>query len=87
LHRTDFDKPDDRHQVQAHLAKLVDGYDRKRGKTFDFNQIMPLVPAAEERAELQLARREEEGDPPSSPFTTVFRLTRSIRAAHKAHTR
>lgn len=85
LHHGEFDRPDNRHDVQSECAKRCEGYDPKSGKTANCDVLMPLVEAAEKRAEVQLARRIEEGDPPSAPFTTVFKLTRSIRQAHGLH--
>ncbi|SEH12971.1 RloB-like protein [Sphingopyxis sp. YR583] len=85
LHHGDFDRPDNRHEVQAECAKRCAGYDPKSGKTADCDALMPLVAGAEKRAAAQLARRMEEGNPPGAPLTTVFELTRSIGEAHAAH--
>lgn len=85
LHFDDFDRPDDRHQVQAQLAKVCEGYDPKGKKSADFSKFMPNVTRAEERAEQQLTRREREGHPPSRPFTTVFKLTKELREANLAY--
>jgi hypothetical protein len=85
LHHRDFDGPDDRHQVQALLAKILCDYDPGARKTTDCRKLMPYVDDAEDRAEKQLARRLEEGDPPARPFTTVFKLTRKMRSAHDAY--
>ena len=85
LHFDNFDRPDDRHQVQATLAKLCEGYDPKGKKSANFGKLMPKVRDAENRAEQQLARREEEGQPPRRPFTTVFNLTKEMREAHFAY--
>lgn len=85
LHHGNFDRPDDRHQVQAELGKIFSDYDAKGRKTTNCKKLMPFVDAAEQRAEQQLARRREEGDPPARPFTTVFKLTRRMRAAHDAY--
>lgn len=80
LHFQDYDRPDHRHDVQRHLETLCDEYDRARRKTTDCDKLMALVVEAEGRAERQLHRRKEEGDPPGPPFTTVYELTRRIRA-------
>lgn len=85
LHHGEFDRPDNRHEVQAECAKRCQGYDPKNGKSADCDALMPLIEDAEQRASAQLARRKEEGEPPSAPYTTVFELTRSIRAAHELH--
>ncbi|WP_081762781.1 RloB family protein [Xanthobacter sp. 126] len=82
LHHRNFDRPDDRHQVQSELAKICTDYDSRRHKTTDCDKLMPYLIDAENRASTQLSRREEEGDPPRRPFTTVFKLTRNMRKAH-----
>ena len=80
LHFEDFDRPDHRHDVQRHLETLCGDYDRTKRKTTDCSKLMALVVEAEMRAERQLRRREDEGDPPGPPFTTTYELTRRIRA-------
>jgi hypothetical protein len=79
LHFEEFDRPDHRHDVQRHFETLCTDYDHAKRKTTDCNKLMELVLAAEQRAETQLQRRKDEGDPPSCPFTTVYELTRRIR--------
>ncbi|MGL3819819.1 RloB family protein [Sphingopyxis sp. R3-92] len=85
LHFDNFDRPDDRHQVQAALAKVCKDYDPKGKKSADFGQFLSKVEDAENRAQQQLARREDEGIPPRRPFTTVFNLTQEMRKAHLAY--
>jgi RloB-like protein len=85
LHHQNFDRPDDRHQIQVELEKVSPDYDRKGRKSTDCTKLMPEVEAAEVRAEKQLERRREEADPPIRPFTTVFELTREMRAAHQTY--
>jgi hypothetical protein len=85
LHYADFDRPDDQHAVQKHLASLCGDYDRNGPKTTDCAKLMPQLPAAEARAERQHQRRNEEGEPPSRPYTTVYLLTQAMRQASKAH--
>lgn len=85
LHFDDFDRPDDRHQVQTALAKLYAPYDPKGSKSSDFGDLIPNLRDAEERAERQLKRREAEGQPLMRPFTTVFGLTKKMREAHLAY--
>ena len=80
LHFEEFDRPDHRHCVQRHFETLCTDYDRAKRKTTDCNKLIELVEEAERRAELQLRRRMDEGDPPSCPFTSVYELTRRIRA-------
>ncbi|WP_154721630.1 RloB family protein [Ciceribacter sp. T2.26MG-112.2] len=79
LHFQDYDRPDHRHDVQRYLERLCGDYDHARRKTTNCEKLMALVVQAETRAERQLARRKEEGDPPASPYTTVYELTRRIR--------
>ncbi len=81
LHEADYDRPDGRHAVQAHLKKLRPEYDKDEAKTPDCDDLVTRIEAAEERAERQLARREAEGAPYGPPSTTVSHLTRAIRAA------
>jgi hypothetical protein len=80
LHFQDFDRLEHRHDVQRHLETLCADYNRTRRKTTDCFKLMSLVASAEQRAERQLRRRENEGVPPRPPFTTVYKLTRRIRA-------
>jgi hypothetical protein len=79
LHFQEFDRPDDRHQVQRHLETICTDYNRNRRKTTDCDKLIAQMEKAEERAEVQLKRRNSEGNTPSRPFTTVFQLTRRIR--------
>jgi len=85
LHFEDFDKPDHRHDVQKHLEKLCTDYDRNARKTTDCVKLVSVIEEAEKRAEIQLKRRIAEGEPPSEPYTTVFKLTRSMRMADQAN--
>lgn len=80
LHFQDFDRPDHRHDVQKYLETLCNDYDQSKRKTTDCDKLMGRVIEAEVRAEQQLARRKDEGQPPGPPFTTVYKLTRRIRA-------
>lgn len=81
LHEADYDKSDGPDGVQAHLKKLRPEYDKRGAKTPDCADLVKRVEDAEQRAERQLARREKEGDAYDPPSTTVFYLTRAIRAA------
>lgn len=87
LHEADYNKPDGRHAVQAHLKKLRPEYDKDGPKTPDCADLVTRVEKAEQRAEMQLARREEEGAPYGPPSTTVFLLTRAIRRAAESASR
>jgi hypothetical protein len=84
LHYSDFDRPDDRHQVQKHLECICPDYDRNRRKSADCCKLIPHLATAEVRAERQLQARKREGDPLAPPFTTVFLLTREIKSASDA---
>lgn len=85
LHEKDYDKPDDRKAVQIHLGELRPEYDRHGAKIPDCSDLVTRAQTAEDRAEKQLKRREEEGAPYGRPSTTVGHLTRAIRnAAEKA---
>lgn len=83
----EYDAPRDSRAVQADLARLRPDYDRGGAKTLDFGDLVERVEEAEARAETGLRRREDEGDPYGNPSTTVGRLTREIRKAHKEASR
>jgi hypothetical protein len=83
LHERDYDKPSDRHEVQAFLQRLRPEYDRSKRKIPACDAILATIEQAECRAENLLRRREEEGDPFGPPSTTVFYLTREIRGITK----
>lgn len=85
LHLVDYQRPDDRHEVQRKLASLVKDYNPNCRKTTNCSSLMDRLEIAEERAERQLKRREEEGDNGGAPSTTVFNLTRTIRRAADLH--
>ena len=81
LHEADYDKPDGRGGLQAHLKSLRPEYDPSGRKLVDCCDLISRVDVAERRAETLLTRRISEGAPFGPPSTTVFELTRSIRAA------
>jgi len=81
LHEKDYNKPDDRKAVQTHFEKLRPEYDRHGAKIPDCADLATRVHLAEDRAEKQLRRREDEGAPYGRPSTTVGQLTRAIRDA------
>ncbi len=81
LHETDYDKPDDGKAVQTYLAKLRPEYDKRGAKIPDCTDLVTRAQIAEDRAELQLIRRAEEGAPYGRPSTTAGHLTRAIRDA------
>ena len=83
LHETDYDRAEDRHEMQKILESLRPEYDRDSGKTPDCNEMINRVEDAEERSERQLQNREQGGNPYGNPSTTISRLTRAIREAAK----
>ncbi len=85
LHEEDYDKPDGRKAVQIRLEKLRPEYDRHSAKIPNCTDLVTRVQTAEDRAEKQLKRREDERAPYGRPSKTVGHLTRAIRdAAEKA---
>lgn len=81
LHLSDYDRSDDRHQLQRHLRTLRPAYDPDGAKTLDCNELLDTLDKAETRAETQLARRAEEGVPHGPPSTTMGALIRAWRKA------
>ena len=81
LHEQDYDRPNDRHAMQAELKALRPEYDLDGAKTPDCDDLMARVDDAERRGEEQLRRRELEDNPFGNPSTTVGRLTGAIRGA------
>ena len=81
LHERDFDRPDDRHEVQRKLQRLRPEYNAARAKVPDCEEMVVRVMDAEERGEVLHRRREDEGAPHGRPSTTVGNLTRAIRRA------
>jgi hypothetical protein len=86
LHEADYDRPDDRHAVQAHLCTLRPEYLPDGGKLPNCADLITRIEVAEQRADAQLKRREMEGAAFGRPSTTVFLLTRTIRKAAEAAT-
>ena len=81
LHVAAYDRPNDRHAVQAHLCSLRPEYQPNGKKLPNCAELIKSIEIAEQRAATQLKRREDEGMAFGSPSTTVFELTRSIRSA------
>lgn len=81
LHERDHDRPDHRRTVQEVLEELRPEYDADGAKTLDCDSLVTRVELAEQRAETQLQRRQQEGNSFGNPSTTVGRLTRAIRKA------
>lgn len=84
LHEQDFDRPDDRSQVCAHLCTLRPEYDPDGAKCCNCNELIARVADAEARATTLLERRESQGSPYGRPSTTVGQLTKEIRTAAEA---
>jgi hypothetical protein len=87
LHETEYDKSCDRRTAQRQFGSLHPEYDRDGSKLPDCDDLIRRLPIAEERAQRQLARREEEGAPFGIPSTTVHMLTRAMRAAFTSSNR
>ena len=81
LHERDYDRPNDRHALQAELRRLRPEYEIDGAKTPDCDELIRRVEDAERRCDEQLRRREEEGNPFGNPSTTVGYLTTAIREA------
>ncbi|MDD9981998.1 MAG: RloB family protein [Gammaproteobacteria bacterium] len=81
LHERDYDRPDDRHAVQAELRRLRPEYEIDGPKTPDCEDLIRRVEDAERRGDEQLRRREEEDNAFGNPSTTVGQLTTAIREA------
>ncbi len=79
LHEQDYDRQDGRHQVQNELQILRPEYEQGGAKVPKCEEMVDRVKDAEERGEVLLQRREDEGDPHGRPSTTVGRLTKAIR--------
>jgi hypothetical protein len=84
LHFDRFERPYDRKQAGRCLNKYCNEYDPDGSKTLNCMTLMGKLKDAESRAETQLSRRHDEGDPYGAPSTTVFQLTRRIREADEA---
>ncbi|MCY4007933.1 MAG: RloB family protein [Rhodobacteraceae bacterium] len=81
LHEQDYDRPDDRHQVQEILRRLRPEYDKSGAKVPDCGDMVDRVHRAEKRGQALLCRREAEMNPHGRPSTTVGNLTKAIREA------
>lgn len=87
LHLEDYQKPNTSRVVQKLLEKKLPSYKLGRGKLPDCTALIAHVETAEKRAEQLLARSRGEGALFGNPSTTVFELTRAIRAAAEASRR
>ena len=77
LHERDYDRPDDRHDVQSELERLRPEYDGAGAKVPDCEEIVIRVLDAEARGEVLRRRREDEMEPHGRPSTTVGRIDKS----------
>ena len=84
LHEREYDKPNDRHRMQALLRELRPEYDPGGAKTPDCDELVTRVEVAEERGAALLRNRVEDGIPYGNPSTTVGLLTAAIRKANMA---
>lgn len=87
LHRVDYDKSCNRHEIQKFLKKLCPEYDYNSGKSLDCFSLVEKVQDAEDRAEKQIKRRSQEGSVSGCPSTTVYNLTRMLHIADKGFKR
>jgi len=78
LHFEDFQKPDGREAALAYLCSVCPEYKLGKGREVDFNQIIEKLEIAEQRAEQQLTKRQDEGNEFGPPATTVLKITRSV---------
>ena len=83
LHEQDYDRPDDRHQVQSALQRLRPEYEQGGAKVPNCEDLVDRVVDAEERGETLRRRREDERDAHGRPSTTVGKLTKAIREADR----
>lgn len=81
LHHEDFNKSDDRHQVQRHYGTLDSTYQGNDSKVPNCKVLIPNIEEAENRAISQEALRAREGAAGGRPSTTVYLLTQAIRKA------
>lgn len=81
LHHKDHDAPQTRQQMQKMLEGLDPDYDRTGGKRPNAAELIKHVEDAEKRAELMSARRKAEAADFGNPSTSVWLLTRKMKAA------
>lgn len=83
LHFGEYERPCVSSEIQKHLESLCEEYKKSKGKTIKFEKILHKIEDAERRAEKMIRRQEEEGFARfSSPYTSVFNLTRAIRQSN-----
>lgn len=80
LHKKDYDKPSNRHEVQKEAEACLPGYDKNKRKTTDCSDLMCEIEIATKRAENQRKRRIEEGlNFGDLPSTSVDMLISEIK--------
>ena len=84
LHEQDYDRLDDRYQVQKKLQQVRPEYEKAGAKVLDYEEIISRVREAENRSQNQLCRREYKGKPHGRPSTKVDDLTKAIWKVHEA---
>ena len=67
--------------MQKQAENLMEGYERKTGKTTDFYPILDSLDDTEGRAEKQRQNRETENNQDGTPSTNIYELTRAIKKA------
>lgn len=87
LHEQDHDRYETRQATQKLLEQIRPDYAREHGKAPNCDDLVTRVEQAEQRAQAQLARREDSGIPFGNPSTTVGHLTFQIREANRLATR
>ena len=78
LHYTEFDAPDNRHEVQQKLTKHDRNYDPDGRKEASYLSLSLNYALARVRAVRMRARRRDEGKARSEPYTNVDLLTELI---------
>lgn len=77
LHYIDYDRSDNRYEVQKFCEDVCEGYRKDIAKIPDLISIGVKVEDAEARADDMCKRREDDGS--VSPYTSVHVLTRAMR--------
>jgi hypothetical protein len=85
LHKKNYGTVCSHKKMQRDLSELIPEYSRLKGKTLDFESLLVGLSDAEARAELQHRQRQADSDGKSPPFTTVYKLTKAIKAAEAAY--
>jgi hypothetical protein len=81
MHYQEVDGPLTHHKAQGLLSKCMPSYNHGRGAEIDYEKIREFYFDALKRARAAERRRLEERLPEGNPYTGVFKLTESIKAA------